>query len=53
MDYITLALVGVLLLCLGFVVGSQYRKGRMAGKTRVQSIKSLLTEGGGGPDPKI
>ena len=50
MDYTTLALVGLLLLVIGFFCGSQYRKGRMAGKTRVQSLASIVN-GGGGPDP--
>jgi hypothetical protein len=51
MDYITLALVGLLLLCLGFVAGSRYRQCRMNGKTRAQSLAGIVTQGGGGPPP--
>ena len=42
MDYTTLALVGLLLLVVGIVVGSQYRKGRIAGMSRVQALKSVV-----------
>lgn len=41
-DYTTLALVGVLLLAVGFAVGSQYRKGRVAGMNRVQALKAVV-----------
>jgi uncharacterized protein YqgC (DUF456 family) len=51
MDYITLALVGLLLLCLGFVAGSLYWLGRMNGKTRMQAIKALVGGGGGPNEP--
>jgi hypothetical protein len=50
MDYITLALVGLLLLVAGFLAGGRYRESRLNGKTRVQSLKSIV-QGGGGPDP--
>ena len=42
MDYVTLALVGLLLLVIGFFCGSQYRKGRVAGMGRVQALKSVV-----------
>jgi hypothetical protein len=51
MDYITLALVGLLLLFVGFAAGSRYRKCRLEGKTRVQALKGIVTQGGGGPFP--
>jgi hypothetical protein len=51
MDYITLVLVGLLLLFVGFAAGSRYRQGRMAGNTRVQSLKGIVIQGGGGPPP--
>jgi hypothetical protein len=51
MDYITLALVGLLLLCLGFVAGSRYRLGRMQGQTRAQALRNVVIQGGGGPNP--
>jgi hypothetical protein len=51
MDYITLALVGLLLLFVGFAAGSRYRKCRLEGKTRVQSIKALVGGGGNPNEP--
>jgi hypothetical protein len=51
MDYITLALVGLLLLFVGFAAGSRYRKCRLEGKTRIQSLKGIVIQGGGGPPP--
>jgi hypothetical protein len=55
MDYITLALVGLLLLFVGLAAGgwagSRYRKCRLEGKTRVQALKGIVTQGGGGPFP--
>ena len=51
MDYITLALVGLLLLVVGFVAGSRYRGARITGKTRMQSLTSIVIQGGGGPPP--
>ena len=51
MDYTTLSLVGLLLLFVGFICGSRYRESRVAGKTRVQSIKGIVIQGGGGPPP--
>jgi hypothetical protein len=56
MDYITLALVGLLLLVVGFVCGSRYRQARMNGNTRMQAAMALLGRvqpnvGGGPPAP--
>ena len=50
MDYTTLTLVGLLLLFVGFAAGSRYRKARLDGKTRMQSLKAVI-QGGGGPLP--
>jgi hypothetical protein len=48
MEYVITAVVCLLL---GFFGGSQYRKARMAGNTRVQSLKGIVIQGGGGPPP--
>jgi hypothetical protein len=51
MDYTTLSLVGLLLLFVGFAAGSRYRQGRVDGKSRVDSLKGIVIQGGGGPPP--
>jgi hypothetical protein len=51
MDYITLALVGLLLLIVGFMCGSRYRTARAKGATRKQAVMAMVGGGGNPNEP--